>query len=86
VLPVDPARLRSRFPGLTDEDLQAYVSVTRRILGTADPQGRSRITREVLAKGRAAAERAAAGESLDEEDSLAVRYLWAMEKMQGRTS
>jgi hypothetical protein len=36
--------------------------------------------------GRAAASRAAAGEALNEADSVAARYVRAMEKMQGRVS
>jgi len=57
--------------------------VTRRILATADPRVRARLTREVLAEGRAAAEK---GRPLTPEQSLAVRYVGAIAKMQGRTS
>ena len=46
-LPVDPGRLKAQFPSLTDDDLQAYVEVTRRILATA-PEDRARITRETV--------------------------------------
>lgn len=57
--------------------------MTRRILATADPRVRARLTREVLAEGRAAAEK---GRPLTPEQSLAVRYVGAIAKMQGRTS
>jgi hypothetical protein len=81
-LPVDPERLRRQFPALTDEDLQAYVEVTRRILG-GPPGERARLTREVLARGRQARDGAAPASA---EDALALRYVRAVEKMQGRTS
>jgi hypothetical protein len=84
-MPVDPERLRAQFPALTDDDLDAYTLVTRRIL-EADAHRRGAITREVLDKGRAAVQRAERREPLDEDDHLAARYLKAMEKMQGRTS
>jgi hypothetical protein len=77
-LPVDVARLRQQFPALTDEDVQAYVAVTRRIVA-ASASDRARITRETLARARAARS-AAPG---DEDDRLALRYLTAVEKMQG---
>jgi hypothetical protein len=79
-LPVDVERLRREFPALTAEDLDAYAAVTRRILAARDPADRARITRETLARGRAA--RAAAPR--DDDDRLALRYLTAVEKMQGR--
>ena len=79
-LPVDVARLRRQFPALTDDDLDAYATVTRRILAVADPADRARITRETLARGRAAR----AAPPRDDEDRLAVRYLAAVEKMQPR--
>ena len=53
-LPVDPERLRRQFPALTDEDVEAYVTVTRRIL-SASAADRARLTRETLARARAAA-------------------------------
>jgi hypothetical protein len=79
-LPVDVERLRRQFPALTAEDLEAYVTVTRLILSAGDPADRARITRETLARGRAAR----AAEPRDDEDCLAVRYLAAVGKMQGR--
>lgn len=79
-LPVDIGRLRRQFPALTAEDLDAYVAVTRRILEVTDPAGRARVTREVLARGRAAR----AAEPRDDDDRLALRYLTAVDKMQGR--
>lgn len=79
-LPVDVERLRRQFPALTPEDLDAYVAVTRRILAARDPAHRARITRETLARGRAAR----AGQPRDDDECLAVRYVAAVEKMQGR--
>ncbi len=78
-LPVDPARLRRQFPDLTDDDLAAYVEVTRRILAERDPGARAAITRDVLARGRTA--RASA--SADAADRVAAAYVSALEKMQG---
>ena len=77
-LPVDPARLRRQFPDLTDDDVAAYVEVTRRILAERDPAARARITRDVLARGRAAR----ASGSADAADRVAVAYVSALEKMQ----
>jgi hypothetical protein len=77
---VDVDRLRRQFPALTDDDVDAYVTVTRRILSTPDPADRARITRETLARARAA--RGAAPR--DDEERLAAQYLAAVEKMQGR--
>jgi hypothetical protein len=79
-LPVDVERLRREFPALTAEDLDAYVAVTRRILGAGDPADRARITRQTLARGRAAR----AAEPRDDDERLAVRYVAAVAKMQGR--
>jgi hypothetical protein len=78
-LPVDVERLRKQFPALTDEDVDAYVTVTRRIMSAAAGD-RARITRETLARARAAA----STPPRDDEERLAARYLAAMEKMQGR--
>ena len=77
---MDVERLRRQFPALTPEDVDAYVAVTRRILSARDPSDRARITREILARGRAARE----GASRDDDERLAVRYVAAVEKMQGR--
>jgi hypothetical protein len=79
-LPVDVERLRRQFPALTAEDVDAYVAVTRRILSSRDPADRARITRDTLARGRAAR----AGTPRDADERLAVRYVLAVEKMQGR--
>jgi hypothetical protein len=76
---VDVDRLRSQFPALTDEDVEAYVAVTRRILSARDPADRARITRDTLARGRSAG----AAASPDDEDRLAVRYVAAVARMQG---
>ena len=83
-LPVDPVRLKAQFPSLTDEDLQAYVEVTRRILGAATPEDRARITRETLAAGRAAREKRTAEKPLTAREEAALRYLAAVDKMQSR--
>ena len=78
-LPVDPERLRRQFPALTDADVEAYVTVTRRIMAAAAAD-RARITRETLARARAARE----ASPRDAEETLAARYLAAVEKMQSR--
>jgi hypothetical protein len=78
-LPVDVERLRRQFPALTAEDVEAYVAVTRRILSARDATDRARITRETLARGRAAS-----AEPRDGEERLAARYVAAVAKMQGR--
>ena len=78
-LPVDVARLRKQFPALSDDDLDAYVTVTRRIM-SASAADRARITRETLARARAASGAA----PRDDEERLAARYLAAVSKMQGR--
>jgi hypothetical protein len=85
-LPVDPARLRRQFPDLTDGDIAAFEEVTRKILAEANPEARARVTREIVTRGREAAARAATGATLSNEETLAVRYLAAVEKMQSRTS
>ena len=83
-LPADPARLRAQFPDLTETDVAAYEEVTTRILAERRPDARAALTRQLVAQGRGARERTAAGERLSDEDSLAARYLAAVEKMQGR--
>ena len=85
-LPVDPARLRLQFPDLTNDDISAFEEVTTRILAEDRPEARAKTTREILAQGRRARERSAAGETISAEDSLAARYVAAVEKMQGKTS
>ena len=82
-LPVDPARLKAQFPELTVADLEAYVSVTRRVL--ADPAAKGRIMREVMTLAHAAREKQGAGQPLADSESLALRYLAAVEKMQRST-
>jgi len=94
-LPVDVERLRKQFPALTDEDVEAYVAITRRIVGAPAPD-RARITRETLARARAArARQESIGSSFrqvepggaapgDDDGRLALRYLTAVEKMQPR--
>jgi hypothetical protein len=80
-LPVDPDRLRAQFPGLTDDDLEAYAAVTRRILAAPSAEERARVTHEVLSLARQARE-GGLGSSLSPEQQMAVRYLAAVEKMQ----
>jgi hypothetical protein len=82
-LPVDLDRLRAEFPDLTDEDLEAYVAVTRRVL--ADPGGRAAAMRDVMDSARRAREKATAGGALNAGERLLVRYLAAMAKMQRST-
>jgi hypothetical protein len=84
-LPVDPARLRRQFPDLTDADMQAFEEVTRRILAEGRPDARAKLTRQIVAEGRQAREWAAAGATLSAAESLAARYLAAVEKMQALT-
>jgi hypothetical protein len=79
-LPVDPERLRALFPSLTDDDLDAYAQVTRRVL--ADPLGKAPVMREVIATGAQARDKQAAGQPLSGPESLALRYLRAVQKMQ----
>ena len=80
-LPVDPERLRARFPDLTDEDLEAYTTVTRRVL--RDPASKARSMLEVMARARSAREKQAGGGPLTRDEALALSYLRAVEKMQG---
>ena len=83
-LPVDPERLRQEFPELSDEDVEAYASVTRRIL-EASVKDRPRVTREVVAGGRQAREKAASGARLSRDETLWMRYLAAVDKLQRST-
>jgi hypothetical protein len=83
-LPVDPGRLRREFPALSPEDLEAYVAVTTRILD-ASPAARAQVTREAVAGGRRARDKAARGEALDPAEAILARYLEAVEKMQRRS-
>ena len=83
-LPVDVERLKAEFPDLTEEDLQAYVTVTRRVLG--DPATRAKKMREVMDQARAAQRKAAAGGKLGAGEGLLVRYLAAMARMQRSTA
>ena len=85
-LPVDPSRLRRQFPALTDADIAVYEEVTARILAEGRPEARARLARDLVALGRKARDRATGGVPLSDEESLAVRYLVAVEKMQGRTA
>lgn len=82
-LPVDPERLRREFSALTPEDVDAYVEVTRRIMGAA-PDARGHVAREAIAGGRRAREKAARGVVLAADEALFLRYLDAVGKMQRR--
>ena len=84
-LPVDPARLRRQFPDLTDGDMQAFEEVTRRILAEGRPDARAKLTRQIVAEGRQARARATAGAKLSADESLAARYVAAIDKMQKPT-
>jgi hypothetical protein len=79
-LPVPPERLKERFPSLTDDDLEAYREVTERLLGETR---RGKALSDIMAAGQRAREKEGEGRALDEAESLALRYLRAMEKMQG---
>jgi hypothetical protein len=83
-LPVDPERLRTRFPDLSESDVEAYVAVTRRVL--QDSAAKARVMREVMDSARAAREKEAVGGALTHGESLALRYLRAVEKMQHSTA
>jgi hypothetical protein len=83
-LPVDPDRLKAEFPDLSGEDLEAYVTVTRRVLG--DPAARAKKMREVMEGARQAQQKADEGGSLSAEEQLLVRYLAALAKMQRPTA
>jgi len=81
-LPVEPERLRQRFPSLTDEDLSAYAEVTAALL--ADPRARGRRLAEILAASQRGREKEAAAAPLEGDERLALAYVRALEKMQGR--
>jgi hypothetical protein len=81
-LPVEPERLRERFPALTDEDLAAYAEVTRALL--ADPRTRGRRLAGILAAAQRGREKEAAAAPLEDEERLALAYVRALQKMQGR--
>lgn len=82
-LPVDPERLRQQFPDLDDDDLRAYVTVTRRVLG--EERARARALREFMDRAREAVEKKAGGATLTADEELGIRYLKAVEKMQRST-
>ena len=82
-LPVDAARLKAEFPDLTDEDLQAYVTVTARVLG--DAVSRAKKMRDVMEQARRAQEKARSGAPLTADEALLDRYLAALAKMQRST-
>jgi hypothetical protein len=78
--PVDPERLRARFPALQDDDLVAYAEVTRRIL--ADPRQGGRVLADVASLARHAQEQEARGVALEPDERTALAYTRALQKMQ----
>ncbi len=81
-LPVEPAELRRRFPSLTDDDLAAYSEVTSALL--AEPSAGGRRLTTLLAAAQRGREKEAGSAPLDGEECLALAYVRALEKMQGR--
>jgi hypothetical protein len=84
MLPVDPERLRREFPTLSDQDLDAYVTVTTQVMGAG--KDRPQLMRDILEGARAARERRQQGQALKDQEQLWVRYLDAVEKMQASTA
>jgi hypothetical protein len=84
-LPVDPERLREQFPQLTDEDIEAYAGITRRILEKKGAAERAKLTRDIMETARTARVKAGTGDALTERERQALRYLDAVDKMQGTT-
>jgi hypothetical protein len=78
-LPVSAERLKQQFPSLTDDDLAAYTEVTTRLLGDTR---KGRALSEVMMTAVRAREKEASGAALDPTESLCLRYLRALEKMQ----
>ena len=79
---MEPERLRQQFPSLTDVDLAAYSEVTRALL--ADPPARGRRLAEIMAAAERAREKEAAAAPLEDDERVAVAYVRALAKMQGR--
>ncbi len=79
-LPVEPDRLRRRFPSLSDEDLAAYGAVTCRIL--ADPRARGRVLVDVMSAASRAGEKEVLGVELASDERTALAYVRALRKMQ----
>lgn len=84
-LPVDRERLKRQFPALTDADLEAYEAITRRILEKTGPAERAKLTRDIMETARTARAKSSAGSELTERERQALRYLDAVDKMQGTT-
>jgi hypothetical protein len=74
-------RLRRQFPSLTDDDVDAYVTVTRRIL-SAPAADRARVTHVLLTKARAIEGEKRDPTSLSPEDLILLRYLTSLRKIQ----
>jgi hypothetical protein len=81
-LPVEPDRLRREFPALSDEDLAVYADVTRSVMAL-EPDARGARVRELIEKARDARAKLELGRKVPESDLRLVRYLAALEKMQG---
>jgi hypothetical protein len=79
-LPVDSERLRRQFAALTDEDLAAFETVTRRVLD--DPRRRDRVLAEVMTAAQRGRDKEALGTALDPEEGLGLAYVRALGKMQ----
>ena len=79
-LPVDVERLRRQFPALTDEDVAAWETITRRVL--ADPRARGSVLADVMSAAQRAREKQAAGLDLEAEEALGLSYVQALAKMQ----
>ncbi len=82
-VPIEPGRLKEEFPGLTTDELDAYVTVTKRVL--AKPEARARVMRDVMAQADEAQRKASVGARLKPEEALLLRYLRALSKMQRST-
>jgi hypothetical protein len=82
-LPVEPERLRQLFPSLTDDDLAAYSEVTRALV--AHPGARGRKLAAVMAAAERGREKEAMAAPLEDEERVAVAYVRALGKMQGRS-
>ena len=82
---VDPFVRAIAARASTDYDYAAYVTVTRRILENKGPAERSKVTRDIMEMARNARTKAGTGTDLTERERQALRYLDAVEKMQGTT-
>lgn len=79
-LPVEPERLRRRYPSLSDEDLAAFAEVSARVLAATGARGR--VLAGVMSAALRGREKEAAGATLDGEERTALAYTRALSKMQ----